>query len=169
MKTKATKKSVNLIILMIGILFIQFAKAECPAGKVYACRVDQCGFSDCRCISQAQLQNWLSITPPCGGNHCCRGFRTSSSESTIIESSLEAYPNPVNDFATISLALQRSQTISLKIYDMKGGLIKIIAEGFFEAGNHTFSWDASQASEGFYLLQLYSEDFWHNQQLMVNK
>jgi hypothetical protein len=171
MKTKATKKSVNFILLLSGLLFAQLANAECPAGKVYACRVDACGFSDCKCVSQSQLQNWMAIIPPCGGgnNHCCRGFRTSSNGSTITETLLQAYPNPVTNFATISLSLSRSQRISLKIFDMNGRLIDIVAEGSLDEGEYTFTWNASQVSEGVYLLQFQSEEFLQNESLIVTK
>lgn len=64
------------------------------------------------------------------------------------------YPNPFNPSTNISFVLPVSGLVSIKIYDVKGGLIQTLTEQTMTAGEHTVTFDASALSSGVYLYQL---------------
>lgn len=73
--------------------------------------------------------------------------------------SLDAAPNPFASSATITLALPRGDEIGLKIYDIRGRLVRTLATGGFEPGVHSLEWDGTDAqgrdtASGLYFLRL---------------
>lgn len=80
-----------------------------------------------------------------------------------VEFALEQnYPNPFNPVTTISFGLPAQQRISLKIFDLRGSLVRTLASGAFAAGIHELSWDGRNdsgeiASAGTYIYRLESE------------
>ena len=65
------------------------------------------------------------------------------------------YPNPFNPSTKISWLSPISSWQSIKLYDALGREIETIAEGFYEAGNHSKSYTANAAlTSGIYLYQL---------------
>ena len=88
-----------------------------------------------------------------------RGRITNSApepESTIpLDYSLSAcYPNPFNSTTRLTYGSPENSDISVSIFDMNGRLIKELVSGTVAAGNHTVSWDASNASAGIYLVKM---------------
>ena len=72
------------------------------------------------------------------------------------------YPNPFNPSTTISFGLPTQQRVELKIYDLRGQLVRVLASGSFSAGSHKLSWDGRDdmgqlTSAGTYLYRLESE------------
>ncbi|HPT72750.1 MAG TPA: C25 family cysteine peptidase [Candidatus Cloacimonadota bacterium] len=51
------------------------------------------------------------------------------------------YPNPFNPETHISFSLANKTDVCLKIYNIRGQLVKILADGKFEAGLHTLVWN----------------------------
>jgi len=69
------------------------------------------------------------------------------------------YPNPFNPITSIDFELVTPQWISLRIYDLGGGLIRTLAEGIREPGLHTIQWDGRDGcgqglGSGIYLYRL---------------
>jgi poly(beta-D-mannuronate) lyase len=64
------------------------------------------------------------------------------------------YPNPFNPSTNIKINLPTSGHIKLKIYDSKGAIIKILADGNFEEGTNSFTWNARGYTSGVYYYQL---------------
>ncbi len=58
----------------------------------------------------------------------------------------EAYPNPFNPSTSFRLALPVASALSLVVYDLLGREVACVAEGAYEAGYHTFHWDAHASS-----------------------
>jgi len=54
---------------------------------------------------------------------------------------LSAYPNPFNPSTTISFDLIKSESVSINIYNIKGQLIKSLANKVYDKGNHSIVWD----------------------------
>jgi hypothetical protein len=52
-------------------------------------------------------------------------------------------PNPVTGTARFSFALPRAGQARLALYDLNGRLVGMLADGWFEAGHHTVSWDGT--------------------------
>jgi len=71
------------------------------------------------------------------------------------------YPNPFSTSTMITFHLETSSTISLKIYNNMGQEVKTLIKNELEAGTHTVSWDATNATGnklegGVYYYQLIS-------------
>ncbi|MDP2172582.1 MAG: T9SS type A sorting domain-containing protein [Candidatus Cloacimonadaceae bacterium] len=70
------------------------------------------------------------------------------------------YPNPFNPVTTIAFDLVKADTASLKIYNLKGQLVKtLLKDSTLNAGNHSILWDGldeqgRKAASGIYLYRL---------------
>ncbi len=58
-------------------------------------------------------------------------------------SNLTNYPNPFNQMTEISFDTRKAGTASLKIYNLKGQLIRSIPTGNLAKGTHSFTWDGN--------------------------
>jgi hypothetical protein len=54
-----------------------------------------------------------------------------------------SYPNPFNPSTTIAYEVERAGDITLAVYDARGALVRVLARGFVEAGNHDARWDGT--------------------------
>jgi beta-glucuronidase len=71
--------------------------------------------------------------------------------------SLEAnYPNPFNPSTTIRYSLPTSGTVLLRVYDMLGREVAVLADEEQNAGEHAVVWTASELPSGVYLCTLTS-------------
>jgi len=70
---------------------------------------------------------------------------------------LSAYPNPFNPHSTISFSLPYAGKISLKLYNLKGQMLRELANADYPTGAHSISFDASDLPSGIYFLRLISE------------
>ncbi|NUN10569.1 MAG: T9SS type A sorting domain-containing protein, partial [Ignavibacteriaceae bacterium] len=61
------------------------------------------------------------------------------------------YPNPFNPATTISFSLAADSKVSLKVYDILGNEVMILAGSEFSAGTHNINFDASSLTSGVYL------------------
>ncbi|RMH86119.1 MAG: T9SS C-terminal target domain-containing protein, partial [Calditrichaeota bacterium] len=69
------------------------------------------------------------------------------------------YPNPFNPRTTIRFYLPQSSSVTLKIFDMSGRLIRTLIREDFPAGEHRVTWDATDdagapVASGVYLYRL---------------
>jgi hypothetical protein len=72
------------------------------------------------------------------------------------------YPNPFNFNTRIEFIVQEKGPVLLQIFNVRGQLIKTLADTDLPAGKHHYLWDATddqgmQVSSGFYILQLKSQ------------
>ena len=72
------------------------------------------------------------------------------------------YPNPFNPATSIPFSLLSSTSVSLRIYDINGGIVAAPINGHLSAGNYTAMWDGRDAqgktvSSGIYLAILKSK------------
>lgn len=68
------------------------------------------------------------------------------------------YPNPFNPTTTIDFSIPVSADVMMTIYNVNGQKVTDFS-GAFEAGIHSFEWDASQAASGVYFYRLTAGDF----------
>ncbi len=66
------------------------------------------------------------------------------------------YPNPFNPSTTISFSLPASGSVSLKVYDMIGREVAVLADNVMSAGNYSVQFNASALASGMYVYQLRS-------------
>ena len=61
------------------------------------------------------------------------------------------YPNPFNPVTTIPFSLQKEDEITISVYNVLGEMVTTIVQGFFNAGNHSVSFDAGNLTSGTYI------------------
>ncbi len=71
-------------------------------------------------------------------------------------------PNPFNPTTRISFELPTSGPVRLRIFDLRGNLVRTLVDGFRAAGEHDLTWDGTSDSgrplpSGTYLLRLDTE------------
>ena len=64
-----------------------------------------------------------------------------------------AYPNPFNPSTTVELAVPTADFVSVKVYNLVGQVVGVLAEGMMEANTYTFTWNAADMSSGVYLIR----------------
>lgn len=74
------------------------------------------------------------------------------------------YPNPFNPETNISFSLPEESEVNLKIYNLKGQLIKVLANSKLKAGVHFFTWDGRDESgkdlpSGIYFYRLIAGEY----------
>ena len=74
------------------------------------------------------------------------------------------YPNPFNPITTISYSIPQETDVVLKIYNIKGQLVKVLVNNFQNAGEHSIIWNGrdsngDRVSSGIYFYKLKAGDF----------
>jgi hypothetical protein len=74
---------------------------------------------------------------------------------TIAKTGLIAYPNPFNSQIVLGYSLAEAAPVSIKIYDMSGKLVDILQDNaWIEAGDSNLEYDASELTQGIYLVEI---------------
>ena len=84
------------------------------------------------------------------------GYLSNSKMDVILNnfSISSAYPNPFNPEINIPFALNKTDRISINVYDVKGQLVEKITNKVFGPGNHRLSWNAKVKPSGIYFIRL---------------
>lgn len=64
------------------------------------------------------------------------------------------YPNPFNPETVIRYSLPSRAEVSLRIFDLLGREVTVLASGTKDAGNHSATWNAADFSSGVFFCQL---------------
>ena len=64
------------------------------------------------------------------------------------------YPNPFNSSTIISYSIQKTDFVTLKIYDILGREIQTLVNGFKKADDYTVIFNAKNLSSGVYFYNL---------------
>jgi hypothetical protein len=96
--------------------------------------------------------NWFMMpdfTPGASNIH-------TSSIGEVIEnvSISQNYPNPFSTKTNIQFELDNADNVVVKVYDMRGSLITVLADGNYTAGTHTVIWNANDTPAGYYFYSL---------------
>ncbi|MDP8205566.1 MAG: T9SS type A sorting domain-containing protein [Candidatus Electryonea clarkiae] len=68
--------------------------------------------------------------------------------------SLEAvYPNPFNSSLNIQIGLPLDSKLQIKLYNILGKEVAVIADGFYRAGSRRFVWNTDNLASGIYFVQ----------------
>jgi hypothetical protein len=158
----------SILVLAAGIFSASALQAQnCSSNKVWACRYDQCGFQECKCVNVNQAAIWTATQPQCGhfNPNWADGFRTGQEMQN--GAALHAYPNPVSGSATISFTLEQSQHVTFRVFDMKGSLVATPADNIFEAGANELTWSTGNINSGVYFLHFQSAETQERIKLVV--
>jgi len=84
------------------------------------------------------------------------------------------YPNPFKPQTTISFSLIRPSNVSIKIYNLKGQLVKTLADGEFTSANHSIVWNGTdnsgrKVSEGVYFYKMQAPRFSSTKKMILMK
>jgi hypothetical protein len=80
--------------------------------------------------------------------------RTAGKIAVVESSSLNSYPNPFNDHATISFKLEKAGDVNLTVYDIHGKWMKVLINTRLAAGAYNIPFDAGSKPTGTYILSL---------------
>lgn len=79
------------------------------------------------------------------------------------------YPNPFNPSTTITYKLGEKSYIKLKVYDLRGREIKILKEGYENAGIHQVNFEAGTLTSGIYYYRLETDRFTETRKCILLK
>lgn len=68
----------------------------------------------------------------------------------------EPFPNPFNPETTIEFSVPYNTEITLKVFDLLGREVAVIASGLFNAGYYKYNFNARELSSGIYFYQMSS-------------
>ena len=80
-------------------------------------------------------------------------FVTTSINQPSIFSVGAAYPNPFNPSTNISLVLNANADLSVKVYNLTGQLVDVIAEGNYSPSSYNWTWKAENLASGVYFIK----------------
>jgi hypothetical protein len=90
--------------------------------------------------------------------------------NTIINFRLDQnYPNPFNPNTVISYSLPLESNVKLIVYNALGQTVKVLVNGFKNAGNYSFNFNASDLPSGIYFYKLEAGQFSQVKKMMVIK
>ncbi len=70
------------------------------------------------------------------------------SAAPVAKLAITAAPNPLNPSTDLKFTTTRPGRVTLRIFDLAGQLVKVLADEAMEAGPHALRWDGSDASGG---------------------
>ena len=79
------------------------------------------------------------------------------------------YPNPFNPITAIQFSLPYDSSVRLVIYNVKGEVVKVLADGAMSAGTHSVQWDARSASSGVYFYRIEAPGFTETRKMTMLK
>jgi PKD repeat protein len=82
---------------------------------------------------------------------------------------LDVYPNPANDWTTISYLLNKNADIQLSVTDLLGNVVTINEVKHQPKGNYSVKWQPEKISAGLYLLQLKVNDQTEVRKLVISR
>ena len=65
---------------------------------------------------------------------------------------MDVYPNPFNPSTKVKVSLDKRSEIKINVFNILGSLVTTIADDTYEAGYHTFNFNAGDLSSGVYIL-----------------
>ena len=169
MKPQSSQKLfVFIICMMFSSSFLHAQQCKGP-NKMLVCYCSRasdyaCAWV-CKCIHVNQLKEhlrngWTLSTP--------------SDAAKSIETSSDLFSISVINSTAINLALAKLQSVSLKIYDITGRLIKTLVDGRMQEGVHQIEWNKRDeagdiVSTGIYTLRFDAGTYSETKRLAVIK
>lgn len=79
------------------------------------------------------------------------------------------YPNPFNPTTTIKFSIKENTTVSLKLYDITGKLVKEIFKGNLNSGIYSILLDGSDLTSGIYFINFIAGNYTENKKVLLYK
>lgn len=90
-----------------------------------------------------------------------------SPSGTITEIKVDIYPNPVQEQANISFNLNQKESVSIKVHDVSGKVVKHFQLTNSIEGENNFSFDCNELNSGVYILNLQAGSSVQNTKFIV--
>lgn len=88
--------------------------------------------------------------------------------NSILANSLNLFPNPANEMATVNFTLEESSAVTLNIYDMTGKLVQVVTNNDqMLAGDYSMKIETATLPEGAYFITLTSGELSVTRRLIV--
>ena len=81
----------------------------------------------------------------------------------------DAYPNPFNPVTTLSVELNTTADVSVKVFNLTGQLVDVIAQGNFSPNTYNWTWNAENLASGVYFIATQIGNDMNNQKVMLIK
>ena len=81
----------------------------------------------------------------------------------------DAYPNPFNPTTKIKYELPKSSQIKIIVYDALGKEVKVLEDGYKNAGTHEVEFDGSNLASGIYIYKLYTPEHVESKKMVLLK
>ena len=167
METSTLKKLVAFIIMvMFSFTFVDAQPCNDNKIRVYKCKGGRLPEPGCnsRCVDPNNIpNNWVPYACPCNGGRLAN--EPASGESFTLDVS----PNPVSGSSVIYFFLEKTENVSLKIFDINGRLVSTLADNMFEEGENEITWNAAELNAGIYFLRMETASYSENRKLIVTK
>jgi len=79
------------------------------------------------------------------------------------------YPNPFNPKTTIEYTVPRASNLTVRVYDVLGREIVLLASGRHQARRHRATWDASGMPAGVYFARLTAEGYTRTAKMLLSR
>ncbi|MCF8267746.1 MAG: T9SS type A sorting domain-containing protein [Ignavibacteriales bacterium] len=79
------------------------------------------------------------------------------------------YPNPFNPTTIIGYSIPEREFVSLKVFEILGGEVKVLVNKYQQPGNYEVNFDAKDLPSGVYIYRIKSGGFSHTQKMVLLK
>ncbi|MFH1842639.1 MAG: T9SS type A sorting domain-containing protein [bacterium] len=91
---------------------------------------------------------------------------------TVVNQTLNAYPNPFNPRTTINFSIVQPQLVTISVFDLAGRRLATVTDQTYRAGVHSVEWSGQDmtgqaVSSGSYLLQMKTASGVHSEKVML--
>jgi hypothetical protein len=91
------------------------------------------------------------------------------SKEEVSQEPFSIYPNPFNPTTTISFTLEKSDFITIQVYNVLGEAVSTILSHQKDAGLHHVQWNAADLAAGVYIITMKTEDTIHVKRIILLK
>ena len=98
-------------------------------------------------------------------------LKSESAENVTIDNvaDFRLYPNPINDQGFVEFTLEQPSSVSIKIFDLDGRLIKSDNLGVVEEGYHSHRLTVDQIDNGLYILELNTGNKLQRERIVISR
>jgi len=82
---------------------------------------------------------------------------------------ITVYPNPVSSNANIAFSLKSTEKVNIRVYDLRGRIVKEMNLGSYAIGNHDVQFNCEDLTSGTYIVNLKAGDISTSSKFVVNK
>ena len=80
----------------------------------------------------------------------------------------QAYPNPFGRSTTVPFTLDQPGAVTLRVFDVLGRSVAVLADGAYPDGAHAVTWDAAGLANGVYLVRFDAPGTTQTRRLVVS-